>query len=73
MKMTAGDYIYGLCQSGFGKFPDILKASLVDAVRFSNSMAKFDRFHSGKAFITDLNGAGAEKKYFVEHCIKRKN
>jgi len=64
--MTAADYIYGLCQSGFSKFPDILKAKLVDAVRFSNSSAKFDRFFSGKAYTTDLDGAEAEKRYLAQ-------
>lgn len=72
MKMTAADYVFGLCQYGFGKFPDILKASLVDAVRFSNSMAKFDRFHSGKALTTDLDGAGAEKKYLAKQWSKKR-
>lgn len=63
MKMTAADFLYQLNQMGFGRFPDILNTPLVEAVRFSNSMAKFDRFHSGKAYTTDLNGAEAEKKY----------
>jgi len=72
MKMTAADYIYGLCQSGFGKFPDILKASLVDAVRFSNSSAKFERFFSGKALTTDLDGAECEKKYLAKRWFKGK-
>ena len=73
MKMTASDYIFGLCQSGFGKFPDILTVNLVDAVRFSNSMAKFDRFHSGKALTTDLDGADAERKYSAKQWFKKAN
>ena len=66
MKMEPSDYVYGLCLAGFGKFPHILSANLVDAVRFSNSSAKFERFHSGKAYITDLNGPEAEKKYLAQ-------
>jgi hypothetical protein len=73
MKMTASDYIFQLCQSGFGKFPSILKTPLVEAVRFSNSMAKFDRFHSGKALTIDLDGAEAEKKYLAKQWSKRRN
>lgn len=66
MKMTPADFICGLNQSGFGRFPDLLKVPLVEAVRFINSMAKFERFHSGKAYTTDLNGAEAEKKYLAQ-------
>jgi hypothetical protein len=73
MKMTSSDYIFQLCQSGFGNFPNISKTPLVDAVRFSNSMAKFDRFHSGKALTTDLDGAEAEKKYLARQWNKRRN
>lgn len=65
MKITAADFICQLNQMGFGKFPSILKAPLAEAVRFSNSMAKFDRFHSGRAYTTDLDGPEAEKKYLA--------
>ena len=66
MKMNPADYVYNLCQTGFGKFPEILKTDLVEAVRFANSGAKFDRFYSGKAYTSDLDGAEAEKRYLSQ-------